>query len=168
MSELKVKKHEERPDLTGEHPFGDLGQLILLLLFIGLWVADTFFLKIKEHEYFSIPVWLHLTLGGLVLASGFYFARRSMKMIFGITPENPQVVNEKIYKKVRHPMYLGALLFYLGVTIMMYSLTLFIMFLLIFFFYNFIAKHEEKLLLNRFGDDYAKYMKKVRRWIPRL
>ncbi len=168
MQAYKVKKHVDRPDLTGEHPFGDLGQLILLLLFIGLWVLDTFFFKFPESEYFKVPMWLHIALGGFILISGFYFARRSMKMIFGVKSENPQVINHKVYEKVRHPMYLGALLFYLGVTILMYSLPLLIMFILIFFFYNFIAKHEEKLLLKQFGDDYVKYMKKARRWIPKF
>ena len=167
-TELKVKKHEERPDLTGEHPFGDMGQLIFLVLYILVCIVDFFFIKFSEIEYLNCPKWIYITIGSVILAVGFIFARKSLKMIFGTKREKPEVVQDKIYNKVRHPMYLGALLFYLGVSILMYSLPLFIMFVAIFLFYNFIAKHEEKLLINKFGDSYAAYMKKVRRWIPRF
>lgn len=54
-------------------------------------------------------------------------------MIFGIKAENPKVINEKIYEKVIRPMYLGALLFYLIVTIIIFSLPLFIMLILSFY-----------------------------------
>jgi protein-S-isoprenylcysteine O-methyltransferase Ste14 len=168
MKELKVKKHGERPDLTGEHPLGDLGQLILLIAFLGLWAVDTFFIQFQKSSFVDIPVWLYTTVGVIFLLSGFYFARNSMKLIFGKKHENPKVVNENVYKKVRHPMYLGALLFYLGMAILMCSLPLFIMFMVIFFFYNYIARHEEKLLLNRFGNDYREYMKNTKRWMPKV
>jgi protein-S-isoprenylcysteine O-methyltransferase Ste14 len=167
-SDLKVKKHDERPDLTGEHPLGDLGQLILLIIFLVVWVVDIFFFKFSEVDYLNIPKWIYFPIGAVILVLGFILARKSMKMIFGTKRNKPEVVNDKIYKRIRHPMYLGAILFYLGVTILMYSLPLFLMFVIIFLFYNFIAKHEEKLLINQFGDSYVSYMKKVRRWIPRF
>ncbi|MFC2152046.1 methyltransferase family protein [Bacteroidota bacterium] len=167
-TELKVKKHDNRPDLTGEHPFGDLGQLILLILFILIWVADIFFIKLSETEFLNVPLWINIPIGVFILLTGFLFASKSMKTIFGIKKDKPEIVQEKIYNKVRHPMYLGAILFYLGITLIMFSLPLAIMFVIIFLFYNFIAQHEEKLLVNQFGDDYKFYMKKVRRWIPKI
>ena len=165
---LKVKRHEERFDLTGEHPFGDLGQLIFLITFLLVWIADIFFINITESEYFDLSLWIQIPVGAIILIYGFYLARKSMKMVFGTKRDRPEIINNKIYDKVRHPMYLGALLFYLGITVLMLSLPLFITFIATFIFYNFIARHEEKLLLNQFGDDYANYMKKVRRWIPRF
>jgi protein-S-isoprenylcysteine O-methyltransferase Ste14 len=166
--ELKVKKHTDRTDLTGEHPFGDLGQLIFLVIFILVWIADIFVFKISESDYLDIPLWLLIPCGSIILTIGFYLARKSMVIIFGTKREKPELIHEKVYDYIRHPMYLGALLFYLGVSIIMYSAPLFILFVLIFLFYNFIAKHEEKLLLDKFGDSYALYIKKVRRWIPRI
>ena len=38
------RHHENRDDLVGEHTFGDMGQLILLVIFLVVWVADSFFL----------------------------------------------------------------------------------------------------------------------------
>ncbi|MCD4834449.1 MAG: isoprenylcysteine carboxylmethyltransferase family protein [Bacteroidales bacterium] len=167
-NKLKIKRHEERPDLTGEHPFGDLGQLIFLIIFLIVWIADIFFIKLSESQYIDLPLWIQIPVGSIILILGFYLAKKSMKMVFGTKRDKPEIINNKIYDKVRHPMYLGALLFYLGITVLMLSLPLFITFIATFIFYNFIARHEEKLLLNQFGDDYANYMKRVSRWIPRL
>ncbi len=168
MENLKVKKHKARPDLTGEHPLGDLGQLILLMLFLGVWAVDIFFINLSEKEYLHISKWIYLPIGSVILLFGFLLKNKSTELIFKTKRSKPEIINDKIYNKLRHPMYLAALLFYLGVTVLMYSLPLFIMFIIIFLFYNYIAKHEEKLLLHQFGDSYANYMKKVKRWIPRF
>ena len=37
MKEQKVKTHDNREDLIGEHIFGDLGQIILLFIFLAVW-----------------------------------------------------------------------------------------------------------------------------------
>ena len=166
--ELKVKTHKERPDFTGEHPFGDFGQLILLLLFIIVGVIDYFFIGLKESEYINLPYWIWIVGGAIFLIFGFYYSKTSLKMIFGTRREKPEVVSNRIYNKVRHPMYLGSILFYFGVTFIMFSIPLAVTTLIIFLFYNFIAKHEEKLLVQKFGNEYIDYMKKVRRWIPRF
>lgn len=168
MSKFKVKKHTDRPDLIGEHPMGDLGQLILLVLFIILGIVDFFLISLTEPEYIEIPYIIWIIIGSIVLAFGFYYAKTSLKIIFGTKREKAVVINENIYTKVRHPMYLGAKLFYFGASIIMFSLPLFILSILIFLFYDFIAKHEEKLLLEKFGNDYKNYMNKVRRWIPKF
>ena len=165
-NKLKVKRHEERPDLTGEHPFGDLGQLISLIIFLTVWIADAFFIQLPDSLELKVSLWILIPLGTVILIAGLYLAIKSMKMIFGTKRNKPEMIHYKIYDKVRHPMYLGAILFYLGITILMFSLPLLIIFTAIFIFYDFIARHEEKLLINQFGDDYAQYMKKVRRWIP--
>lgn len=34
-----------RDDLTGEHKFGDMGQLIIVILFFIVWVLDSFVFK---------------------------------------------------------------------------------------------------------------------------
>ena len=166
--DLKVKKHEERPDLTGEHPFGDLGQLISLIIFLLVWIADAFFIQLPDYLELKVSLLILIPLGTVVLIAGLYLAVKSMGIIFGTKREKPEVVHDKIYDKVRHPMYLGALLFYLGITVLMFSLPLLLIIIPIFKFYNLIDQHEEKLLLNKFGDDYAQYMKRVNRWIPRF
>jgi len=39
------KSHRHRSDLTGEYVFGDMGQLILLVVFLVVWIADSFVFK---------------------------------------------------------------------------------------------------------------------------
>ena len=39
------KSHQHRSDLTGEHVFSDIGQLILLVIFLTVWIADSFVFK---------------------------------------------------------------------------------------------------------------------------
>ncbi|NOQ25689.1 MAG: hypothetical protein GQ564_10050 [Bacteroidales bacterium] len=165
---MKIKKHEARPDLTGEHPLGDLGQLILLIVFIFVWIVDIFFINLTETQYLNLSLSIRIPIGIIILITGFYLAFKSMKLVFGTKRKQAEVIRDKVYDKIRHPMYLGALLFYLGITILMYSIPLFITFIVIFIFYNFIAKYEERLLIKRFGEDYANYMKRVRRWIPKF
>ncbi len=36
----KRKGHEDRKDLAGEHSVGDIGQILLLILFIAGWLVD--------------------------------------------------------------------------------------------------------------------------------
>jgi protein-S-isoprenylcysteine O-methyltransferase Ste14 len=35
-------------------------------------------------------------------------------------------------------------------------------------FFHYISRHEERLLLARFGEEYERYMREVPMWIPRL
>jgi protein-S-isoprenylcysteine O-methyltransferase Ste14 len=35
-------------------------------------------------------------------------------------------------------------------------------------FLHYISRHEEELLLARFGEEYEQYMREVPMWIPRL
>ena len=39
------KSHQHRSDLTGEYAFGDMGQLILLVVFLVVWIVDSFVFK---------------------------------------------------------------------------------------------------------------------------
>ena len=38
--DLNRKSHEGREDLVGEHVFGDMGQLILCLIFFAVWITS--------------------------------------------------------------------------------------------------------------------------------
>ena len=55
---------------NGEHPYGDMGQLILLILFLLVWVLDSFVLHFATFPAGHIPLALRLTTAGLLLAVG--------------------------------------------------------------------------------------------------
>tara|TARA_Y100000816_G_C25553165_1_gene299331 strand:+ start:278 stop:469 length:192 start_codon:yes stop_codon:yes gene_type:complete len=63
-------------------------------------------------------------------------------------------------------MYLGMLLFLLGISIILNIIGGLIISLLFIFYMNFFQIiPEEKALENLFGKDYRNYIKNVRRWI---
>ncbi len=77
-----------------------------------------------------------------------------------------ELITTGVYGVVRHPMYLGAILFFtFEPRISVNGLTVTVLADLYFIWGAFI---EERRFLRMFGDQYREYMKKVPRLIPRL
>jgi protein-S-isoprenylcysteine O-methyltransferase Ste14 len=167
--ELKPKGHHGRPDLVGEHKIGDLGQIILLIVFFVVWILDSFILKFSVPPYGKyIPFYIRIIVAIVVLVIAWIIARKGLKIIFGEVREKPTLMKDGIFSRVRHPVYLGAILLYLGFIISTLSVASFIVWIGIIIFYFFISKYEEKVLIREFGDDYRQYMKEVPMLCPRL
>jgi protein-S-isoprenylcysteine O-methyltransferase Ste14 len=97
-----------------------------------------------------------------------YLAKTGLSVVFGEKRQKPCVIRKSVFNYVRHPIYLGEILLYLGLVIL--SISLAAMFVLsgIVLFLHYISRYEEKLLLARFGDEYSEYMREVPMLIPRL
>ena len=162
------KRHPGRDDLTGEHIWGDAGQLVLFVLFMVLWVADMFFLKSSEAIRNAMPVAITLPLAVLILIASAYMARTGLKKVFGEVQESPGVIRSGVFNIVRHPIYLSALLLYCGMLLLAFSQWAALVWLVAIPFYHYLALFEEKMLLKRFGESYRAYMRDVPRWIPKL
>ena len=165
---MSTKKHSEHPNLTGEHRWGDAGQLILLVLFLGIWITDSFIFHYSTFLLEIVPDYIRVGLATLVLLAGWYLARRGMKAVFGTKREQPEVISTGVYSIVRHPIYTGAILFYLGSTIITLSLASAGFITVIIGFYYAISKYEERILTEAFGNDYLEYKKKTGMLLPRL
>ncbi|MBN2400809.1 MAG: isoprenylcysteine carboxylmethyltransferase family protein [Spirochaetes bacterium] len=157
-----------RKDLAGEHPFGDAGQLILFFIFIFIWIFDSFIIKFSQQYFSSVPIYVNLPIGIILFIISFLLAKTSLSIVFGEKRDPPAVISKSVFGLVRHPVYLSALLLYLGLIVSTLSILSFLFIIVIFIFYNYIASHEEKKLIALFGKDYKEYMKKVPRWIPGL
>lgn len=96
-----------------------------------------------------------------------YLAMTGLGIVFDETRETPHVVSEGVFGVVRHPIYLGSVLFYLVLLVITLSLAAAIVWFIIIGFYHFLARYEEKLLLKKFGAAYEEYMKTVPMWLPR-
>jgi protein-S-isoprenylcysteine O-methyltransferase Ste14 len=164
----RPKAQNQREDLTGEHAFGDSGQIILACLFVGVWIADTFFFQYTTFLNGYIPLGLRIPLGVLLFIISVYLARTGLAIVFGDRWEKPAVIRKGVFGIVRHPVYLSEILFYLGLLILSLSLAGAGVWGVTIVFLNYISKYEEKLLLARFGEDYAKYMQEVPMWFPRF
>ncbi len=77
------------------------------------------------------------------------------------------VASRGIYSWVRHPGYLGLILAYLGLAIAFGSVLASVVAVLFAFHHYHLACREEKTMLEKFGEHYARYMEEVPdRFIP--
>ena len=150
---------------NGEHPFGDSGQLILLFLFLLIWVVDSFFLRISTFLSDYISLYILLVILGLILVTAVYLIRSGHTVVSH--KQRPSgVVSTGAFQYVRHPLYLGSIMLYLGLAVSTVSLFSLGLVMVIIIFYNHIASYEEKLLEDRFHDEYRNYKKKTGKWVP--
>jgi len=164
--EHKRKSHEHRKDLAGEYRWGDTGQIIFLIVFIIGIISDLFLLKISDSWqnvfawYFRIVVFIPL----LFIAG--YFAQRAHKIVFQQERDDLIVIKTDVFAMIRHPMYFGSILTYLGFVILSFSVIALIVFVIVVIFYFYLCRYEEQILIEKFGDQYKNYMKKVPMLIP--
>jgi protein-S-isoprenylcysteine O-methyltransferase Ste14 len=154
-------------DKNGEHPFGHAGQMLSLAVFLIVWVADSFFLHLSTFPARYVPLIVRLAVLALFLAVAVYMSKSGHEAGGHDRPKD-HVIETGGFRYVRHPMYLASLLVYLGLTIATGSLLALAVWVGIFFFFNFIAAYEEKLLEVKFGDVYKSYKAKTGRWVPRF
>jgi protein-S-isoprenylcysteine O-methyltransferase Ste14 len=164
----EYRSHENRPDLAGEYRLGDLGQSILLLLFLIVWILDSFILRFSTFPAEQIPLWQRLIPSAILLVLSGYLAMDGMRRVFGEVRETLVVIQEGTFRTIRHPIYLGCILFYVALCIITLSVASAGVTVIIIVFYGYLARYEERLLLARLGQAYQIYRDKVPRWIPRL
>jgi protein-S-isoprenylcysteine O-methyltransferase Ste14 len=151
----------------GEHPFGDEGQLISLVLFLIVWISDSFFLHITTGLSIWLPLSIRLVIAGLLMLIAFGLFRTSHFIVS--QEERPDyVVKDGAFRYVRHPMYLASLIVFLAFSISTLSLASLVLGMAIFGFYNYIAAYEEQLLEHKFGEAYLAYKRQTGRWLPRV
>ena len=160
--------NHQRDDLTGEHSLGDRGQIIFACLFAAVWVSDTFVLNYSRFlsDYMLLSV--RIPVGIVLLALAGFLAGKGLSIVFGEKRSKPAVIRKSIFGVVRHPIYLAEILLYLGLLILNMSLAALGVWIVAIVFLHKISRYEEKLLLERFGNEYEQYMKQVPMWLPRI
>jgi len=74
-----------------------------------------------------------------------------------------------IYSQLRHPLYLGNFLMWLGPVLFLRSFVFTLLFLLVYWlYYERIMFAEEQFLRGKFGDAYDKWSEKIKAIIPRF
>jgi protein-S-isoprenylcysteine O-methyltransferase Ste14 len=107
-------------------------------------------------------------LGVVLLVLSGYLAWEGLVTVFGKQRAEPAVITKGVFSIVRHPIYLGEILAYLGFLMLSLSLAAAVVWAIAIVFLHYISRYEEKLLLARFGKAYEQYMRHVPMWIPRL
>jgi protein-S-isoprenylcysteine O-methyltransferase Ste14 len=166
-----VKISEGRHGLGSEHPLCDRIQLIMLVLFLVVWGIDSLSFIIFGYSTVLVNV---VSFPALLLPSfaslgfGMYLVAKSHKAVFGQAHVQPKFLACGVYSWVRHPMYLGILLFCLAFFFASSSLLSMGVLLGFFIFYDKMAAYEEKSLTQILGEEYVAYKKRVPRWFPKL
>jgi protein-S-isoprenylcysteine O-methyltransferase Ste14 len=158
--------HRNRPDLAGEHKYTDAGQVILLVIFLIVWILDSFMLHYSTFLNENIKWYFRIIPGIIILVGAQYIAWSGIKTVFGEVREPPRVITEGVFSIVRHPVYFGSFMAFFGLVFMTSSLFSFLIWIIMIIFYYYISRYEEKLLLTKFGKEYEDYMKKVPMLFP--
>jgi protein-S-isoprenylcysteine O-methyltransferase Ste14 len=158
--------------------------LVSVVTTIGVAVV---IVRVPDVTYVTLPSWLELPLV-LLQAASLLFAASGFR-IFSLTEflglaqvgrrlrgEDPpgdveglrhqSLQRLGVYGVVRHPMYTGAMAFFLLSPT--YTRTWLIVRALAILYFIVGAIIEERRLLKLYGDDYRRYMNEVPRFIPRL
>jgi protein-S-isoprenylcysteine O-methyltransferase Ste14 len=173
MTEKNLYAHHHRSDigredLAGEHRLGDIVQLIFLILFLLVWSLDSFLFRYSTFPGEFIPWYVRWPAGIAVLTGAFLFARSGLRIVFNDVRPEPHVITTGVFSYVRHPIYLGAILMYLGMILSTFSLISAALWIVIIVFYRFISGYEEKLMVQKYGDSYIEYQSRVPMLFPRF
>lgn len=135
-----------------------LGYVLTLLLPIGPGLAK--------------PNGVGLTVGVVFVVAGFVLAvfpaRRFRKAGTSVVPGEPAkvLVREGLYKITRNPIYIGLILIYFGLCLVLTSVWMLILLIpAVIVIHQGVVKREEEYLTWKFGDDYRHYMDRVPRWL---
>jgi len=162
----KRKSHEHRKDLIGEHKWSDTGQIIFLIVFIIGMASDLFLFKLSESWQEIFPWYLRIAVLVPLFLTACFFAQKAHNKVFREERKEPIVINTDVFAIIRHPMYFGSILLYLCFVILSFSLVATVIFIMVIIFYYYICRYEEKLLIEKFGNQYLEYMKKVPMLVP--
>ena len=153
-----------------EHPLCDSIQLLMLILFFAVWGIDSlshfiFGVSTVLIEFVALPYLLFPAI--LSLSFGVYLLLKSHDAVFGETAATElKLLNSGVYSLVRHPMYLGVLMFYSAFLFAILSLASLGVWIAFFVAYDRMTAFEESDLIRIFGQEYIAYKRHVPKWFP--
>lgn len=84
----------------------------------------------------------------------------------GLEKPPERLVTSGIYRYTRNPMYLGHIIFLIGLTLTLKSFLAALITLGTAIWFHFRVVGDERRLIDLFGAPYLEYMKQAKRWIP--
>ena len=160
----------EEMEKQGNFLFKYRGILPLIVLVLGVIVLYLSKLNKVEVQYHYLHdfIYLFICLLGLSIRI----------LVVGFTPKGTSGRNVKkqvanilntsgIYSIVRHPLYLGNFLIWLGIVLFIENIWLVVLFVFVFWvYYERIMFAEEQFLRKKFGDQYLQWAEKTPAFIP--
>ena len=149
-------------------------RMLMAISFSGLFLIPLLYVltdrpKFASYAFHSIQAWLGMLvlIGAMVLL---YRTHRDLGRVWSITLEirdRHSLVTRGIYEKLRHPMYSAFWLWAISQALLLPNWVAGLSGLIGFgtlFFAR--IEHEERMMLETFGDEYRAYMARTHRLIP--
>ena len=144
------------------------GLVVVTSVIASIFIAFAF----SVAHFALLPGWVFYP--GIALMIGGIFLRQWSIAVLGryfsilvSIQEGQTIVRKGPYRFIRHPSYTGALLILTGIGLAVQSwgalLVLWIIFAIV---YGYRIRVEEKVLVNRTGEEYSMYMKETKMLIP--
>ena len=133
-------------------------------MYITALISDSLEIELGIRSLASIII---IILGVLIVLIGGYQFKKNSTTVNPLVPEDSsKLVTSGLYNFSRNPMYIGFLLFLFAWALFLGSLFA-LLFLPIFVLVINVVQivPEEKVLEEKFGDEYRKYISRVRRWV---
>jgi len=140
-----------------------------LVFLSALLVTAWDFIQIQKMTYHFGIVNL---LGLILFFTGIpirYVGKRTLGRYYSYglrTLPHHKLVEHGIYRRVRHPISLAAIIYSLGIPLIFSSFYGFSVMLALIPLILYRIKIEEKMLISKFGDKYREYMRTTKRSIP--
>ena len=144
---------------------------VIMLFMLLTFIAPPVILPFARGPGIGIPSFISITLGIILVALNFvikFLSQRKIGAIPGLKNKG-NLVAGGIYGIVRHPLYMSNGLLALGLAILFNAMYAFVFSICYFFLFLPIIYFEEKDLIEKYGEEYLKYKRKVPwRMIPRV
>ena len=146
--------------------------VILAIIFGFFYLPITNQPRIPEILLFTILSIIFLVFGIIIIfLMGIELIRKAKftpkKM--GVDPTPIKLVKTGLYKYIRHPIYTGCILTYLGYSLLQNAILCISIITPLFIIILFLkAKQEERDLVNEFKDEYIEYKKSVGMFLPKI
>ena len=98
---------------------------------------------------------------GVIGLAGVIAARYTLGRSFSVTPQARALVTTGIYSRIRNPIYVSGEVLLIGVAIMLWKLSLLLVFLLVIPMQIWRARSEARVLEDKFGDEYREYRRRT-------
>lgn len=147
-------------------PVIDAAAALLMWLLAAWWPQAQLWPRGGGWLVWSVACALPLAGGGIAMAGAREFARAGTTFNPLAPGRASQLVTTGIFRHTRNPMYLGMLLVLAGWGVWLGNAAAFLgLPLLVWTLNQLQIKPEERILRQRFGQDFERYAARVRRWV---
>ena len=139
--------------------FGVMMLCLLLGQYLVLWpprLTDNIFLLLLGTI---------LSIGGFTL---WMYVAHHMRVKGGLRIKNKNLITDGPFQYVRHPMYVSVFIMLIGIGILFFSWSWFVILIALIPVWYIECRIEEKNLIKLFGEKYLNYKRKTGMFLPRI